>query len=99
MAASVMRPHRSLRSNSDTVLRSGKRIKHDWFFSELEAGSIPKKGDPLLRPVVLDLPEELLEAIVPHLHTKDLCGLSQACHRLNLLAVRRNWPLHACNRT
>jgi hypothetical protein len=90
MAASVLRPQRSLRSNSDLLLRSGKRIKAARSLTDQEAPGVLKKpwSDHHHHPAVLDLPEELLEAILPYLHTKDLCGLAQACHRLNAVAVR-----------
>lgn len=91
MATIVQPPQQHLR---ECVLRNGKKI----------AGASPicfakeSRARVLARTAVLDLPEELLEAILPYLHIKDLCALSQVCSRLNALAVRSLMPrLPGCN--
>ena len=80
------RPQRLLRSNSDCVLRNGKKLPALWL---AETAWVVKEKEATVhtRPAVLDLPEELLEAILPHMDHRDLFNLSQVCRRLNVLAV------------
>lgn len=84
-----------LRSNSDCVLRNGKRLPAPWL---AETAWVTKDSPSSVqkRPAaVLDLPEELLEAILPHLDHRDLFNLSQTSHRLNVLAVSGLMLSHA----
>jgi hypothetical protein len=94
MGTIVHRPQRLLRSNSDCVLRNGKKLPALWL-AEAPWGAKEKEANVHPRPAVLDLPDELLEAIIPHMDHKDLFALSQVCRRLNELAVRGSWSAMA----
>ena len=83
MAASVMRPHRVLRS-SGILLRNNKRL-----CTIEEQTSVVKLANTDASAFVFNLPDELLDDILPHVDSVDLCSLSQVCSRLNKLAVRR----------
>ncbi len=82
MAASVMRPHRVLRS-SGILLRNNKRL-----CTVEEHTSVVKLTNTAAFNFVFNLPDELLDDILPHVDSGDLCSLSQVCRRLNKLAVR-----------
>ena len=82
MAASVMRPHRVLRS-SGILLRNNKRLCT--LEEQTSVAKLPNINDSAF---VFNLPDELLDDILPHVESVDLCSLSQVCRRLNKLAVR-----------
>ena len=89
----IVRPRRLLRSNSDCVLRNGKKLPALWPAWVAKESTTPVQTS---RSSLLDLPEELLlEAILPHMDHRDLFSLSQVCRRLNVLAVSGLMLSHA----
>ncbi len=68
--------------NSGILLRSNKRLR-----SVEEQTSVVRLRSQSCRTFVFALPDELLDDLLPHVDTEDLCSLSQVCRRLNKLAV------------
>lgn len=90
MATSVMRMHRALRS-SGILLRNKKRLRT---VDELTGVVKPTNVKP--STFVFNLPDELLEDILPLVDVQDLCSLSLVCSRLHRLSVRPSPPALAC---
>ncbi|CAL8468573.1 g8113 [Coccomyxa elongata] len=67
--------------NSGILLRSNKRLR-----SVEEQTSVVKLRSQSCCTFVFALPDELLDDLLPHVDTEDLCSLSQVCRRLNKLA-------------
>lgn len=90
MALTVAFPHRLLRSNSGLLLRSGKRTRSEDLQGE-KARLVKEKPGP--GTPLIDLPPELLDALLPYLCPSELCALSQACRLLNVIGVRLPMPM------
>ena len=92
MALTVSFPHRSLRSTSGLLLRSGKRTRSQDLQGDT-ARLVKEKTSPCTP--LTDLPPELLDALLPYLCPSELCALSQACRLLNAIGVRLPMPMRS----